>query len=499
MKLFGFEIKKKKEENIPSIVPPSGDDGSTIVTSSSTGALGEYYSVMMDIEGSIKNDNDLIRRYREAALYPDCDTAIDDIVNEAIVVEENEPPVGVNLENTELPDSIINKIRDEFDTILKLFKVEECAHEMFRNWYIDGRILFYVMIDENNIKKGINEIRYMDPRKVKKVKNVKKERQNGVEVVTGVEEYYIYNDKGISEKNAQGIKISKDSVIYSSSGITDGNSGMVISYLHKAIKAVNQLKMMEDALVIYRISRAPERRIFYIDVGNLPKIKAEQYVSDLMNKYRNKIVYDATTGEVRDDKKHMNMLEDFWMPRREGGKGTEITTLQGGQTLGQIEDVQYFQQKLYQSLNVPISRLQPQTGFSLGRSAEISREEVKFGKFIDKLRKRFSKIFLEALRIQVISKGIMNPDDWDEISGDIRFDFKRDNYFSEFKESELLGQRLTLLQQIDLYVGKYYSKEWVSKNVLRLGEEEIKEIEKEIKANPPAPALDQNGQPIQPQ
>jgi hypothetical protein len=352
---------------------------------------------------------------------------------------------------------------------------------MFRSWYIDGRSYYHILIDPARPKDGIVELRYIDPRKIRKIKNVKKEKnQKGVEVTTTTEEYYLYNDKGITQATTQGVKLSLDSVIYVTSGLLDSNTNMVLSHLHKAIKPVNQLKMIEDSLVIYRISRAPERRIFYIDVGNLPKLKAEQYVNDIMNKFRNKVVYDAATGEVRDDRKHMSMMEDFWMPRREGGKGTEITTLPGGQNLGDIADINYFQTKLYNSLNVPISRLQPQQGFSLGRSTEISRDEVKFNKFITRLRKKFSNIFSEALRIQLVAKNIIRPEEWDEIWQDIRFEYQMDNHFSELKNNEILQQRINALQLMEPYVGKYYSVEYVRRNVLMQTEEEVKEIDAQI-------------------
>jgi hypothetical protein len=411
MQLFGFEIKRKQGQELPSVVPPSPiETGSTVVN---TGVnAGGHYGMVMDLEGTIKNENDLIRRYREVSQYSDCDGAIEDIVNEAIVADE---------------------------------------------------------------------LRYIDPRKIRRIKNIKKERnKQGVDVVKEIEEYYLYNDKGITEQTTQGVKLALDSVVYAPSGYVDQNTGMMMSYLHKAIKPVNQLKMIEDSLVIYRISRAPERRIFYIDVGNLPKLKAEQYVTDIMNKFRNKIVYDATTGETRDDRRHLSMMEDFWMPRREGGKGTEITTLPGGQNLGEIQDIEYFQGKLYHALNVPISRLQPQQGFSIGRSQEISRDEVKFNKFIVRLRKKFSVLFSNALRVQLIAKGVIRADEWDEIRPFLKYDYLEDNHFSELKDSEILMQRIQSLQALDPYVGKYYSQTWVRKNILRLDEDEIEQIEKEI-------------------
>ena len=480
MQIFGFEIKRKQGQELPSVVPPSPiETGSTVVN---TGVnAGGYYGMVMDLEGTIKNENDLIRRYREVSQYSDCDGAIEDIVNEAIVADENKRSVELELDELKVSASIKTKIKEEFDNVLRILKFDERAHEIFRTWYIDGRLYYQILIDENNIKQGIVELRYIDPRKIRRIKNIKKERSaQGVDVVKEVEEYYLYNDKGITEQTTQGVKLALDSVVYAPSGYVDQNTGMMMSYLHKAIKPVNQLKMIEDSLVIYRISRAPERRIFYIDVGNLPKLKAEQYVSDIMNKFRNKIVYDATTGETRDDRRHLSMMEDFWMPRREGGKGTEITTLPGGQNLGEIQDIEYFQQKLYHALNVPISRLQPQQGFSIGRSQEISRDEVKFNKFIVRLRKKFSVMFSNALRVQLIAKGIIRADEWDNIRPFLKYDYLEDNHFSELKDSEILMQRIQSLQALDPYVGKYYSQTWVRKNILRLDEDDIEQIEKEI-------------------
>ena len=481
MQLFGFEIKRKEEQDLPSVVTPNAAaDGSTVIN---TGVnAGGYYGMVMDLEGVIKNENDLIRRYREVSQYSDCDGAIEDIVNEAIVADEDKKPVEITLDEVKVSEPIKKKIREEFGNILDLLKFDERAHETFRTWYIDGRLYYQILINQESIKDGIVELRFIDPRKVRRIKNIKKEKQGatGIEVVKEIEEYYLYNDKGITEQTTQGVKLALDSVVYCPSGYVDQNTGMMMSYLHKAIKPVNQLKMIEDALVIYRISRAPERRIFYIDVGNLPKLKAEQYVSDIMNKFRNKIVYDATTGETRDDRRHLSMMEDFWMPRREGGKGTEITTLPGGQNLGEIQDIEYFQQKLYHSLNVPISRLQQQQGFSIGRSTEISRDEVKFNKFIVRLRKKFSMLFSHALRVQLIAKNIIKPEEWDDIVSKIKYDYLEDNHYSELKDAEILTQRVQILQQLDPFVGKYYSQAWIRKNVLRLDDEDIEQIEKEI-------------------
>ena len=475
MQLFGFEIRRKNDQvEVGSVVPPSSDDGSTVVNSAAA-----YYGLVMDVEGIVKNENDLIRRYREIAQYADTDGAIEDIVNEAIISDEGS--IKLDLEKLKLSESIKKKIQDEFQNVLRLLKFSERGHDIFRQWYIDGRLYYHILIDENNIKAGIVELRSVDPRKIRRIKNIeKKKTDRGIEVVSKVEEYYLYNDKGITEQTTQGIKLTLDSVIYAPSGLVDHNTGMMLSHLHKAIKPTNQLKMIEDAVVIYRISRAPERRVFYIDVGNLPKLKAEQYVNDIMTKFRNKVVYDATTGEVRDDRKHLSMMEDFWMPRREGGKGTEITTLPGGQNLGDIQDIQYFQQKLYQALNVPLSRLQQQQGFSLGRSTEITRDEIKFSKFIARLRKRFNNLFAEALRVQLVAKGVIRGDEWDSIKENLIFIYDQDNHFTELKNNEILMQRIQMLQQMDPYIGKYYSSTWVKKNVLQLTEEEIEEMDKEI-------------------
>jgi hypothetical protein len=489
MELFGFTLGKKKPlaSAVKAVVSPPADDGATMF--GSDGAA--YYSQVLDLEATIKNENDLIRRYREAAAYPDCDSAIEDIINEAISAEDGQKSVDIDLDDLKLSDSIKKKIHAEFDEIVRLMKFEENGHEIFRNWYIDGRLYYHILLDPSKPKDGIIDIIKIDPRKIRYVKDVKKKKSpTGVDMVVSVDEYYLYNDKGLSEKTTQGVKLSKDSVIYVPSGIVDGATGTVISYLHKAVKTVNQLKMIEDSLVIYRLSRAPERRIFYIDVGNLPKLKAEQYVTDIMNKYRNKIVYDASTGEVRDDRKHMSMMEDFWMPRREGGKGTEITTLAGGQNLQNLEDVEHFQNKLYSSLNVPLGRLVPSTGFSMGKSSEISRDEIKFSKFVSRLRKKFSKLFIEALRVQLIAKGIMSQDDWEDNKQFFQFDFIRDNHFAELKEAEILQARLATLQLIEPYIGRFYDVTFVKKNVLMQTDEEIelmtKGMENDSKKEDPA-------------
>lgn len=481
MQLFGFEIKRKGEE-LPnqSVVPPSNTDGSAVVNTSVS--AGGYYGMVMDMDASLKNENDLIRRYREISQYSDADAAIEDIVNESIISDETKHPVEIILDDTPVSASIKTKIAAEFKQVLRLLQFNDRGHEIFRQWYIDGRLYYQVLFDEENVKKGIAELRFIDPRKVRKIKNIRKERTpEGVEVIKTVEEFFLYNDKGMSEQSTQGIKLPIDSVVHCPSGVVDSNNGMMLSHLHKAIKPVNQLKMIEDALVIYRISRAPERRIFYVDVGNLPKVKAEQYVNDIMNKFRNKIVYDATTGETRDDRRHLSMMEDFWMPRREGGKGTEISTLPGGQNLGAIEDIEYFQNKLYHALNVPVSRMQQSEGFSIGRSNEITRDEVKFNKFIVRLRKKFAVLFLEALKVQLVAKNIINFDDWNDIRYSIRFDFLEDNHYSELKDAELLKNRIELLQQIEPFLGRFYSDEWVKRNLLHMSDDDIKNMEAQIK------------------
>lgn len=481
MNLFGFEIKRKEpQKEIGAVVSPISDDGSTVVSTNAT----SYYGMVMDLDTIVKNENDLIRRYRETALYADCDAAIEDIVNEAIIAESDDPVIKIDLDKLKLSDPIKKKISAEFDEIVRLLNFNSKGHDIFRQWYIDGRCYYNILVDPANMKLGIQELRYIDPRKIRKIKNVEKKRtQAGVDIVVNQEEYYLYNDKGITEAQTQGVKLSLDSVVYVPSGLVDHNTGMMMSYLHKAIKPTNQLKMIEDAVVIYRISRAPERRVFYVDVGNLPKLKAEQYVNDIMNKFRNKIVYDATTGETRDDRKHLSMMEDFWMPRREGGKGTEITTLPGGQNLGDIADIQYFQRKLYQALNVPMSRLESSTGFALGRSTEISRDEIKFNKFIQRLRNKFCGLFNGALRIQLIAKNIIKPEEWDLLEQDIDYDFQQDNNFAELKENELMLQRLAALQQVDPFVGKYYSSNWVRRNILRQTDEDIETMDEQMEAD----------------
>ena len=438
----------------------------------------------MDMEVTAKNDIDLIKRYREIAQHPECDMAIEDIINEVIVSDERDASVSVSLDKLMISDNIKMKVRDEFDEVLRLLNFDEKGHDIFRRWYVDGRIYFHKVIDPKSPRKGLTEIRYIDPRKIKKVREVTKKRDlkgKGVEMIEATAEWFVYNEKGISAANTNaGLKISSDSITYVTSGVIDQTKNMVMGHLHKAIKPTNQLRMIEDAVVIYRIVRAPERRIFYVDVGNLPKVKAEAYLRDVMSRYRNKLVYDASTGEVRDDRKHMSMLEDFWLPRREGAKGTEVSTLSGGQNLGEISDVEYFQKKLYQSLNVPMSRLDADNGFNMGRAAEITRDELKFTKFVQRLRKRFTQVFNDVLKTQLVLKGIITIEDWVNIKEHIQYTFLKDGYFAELKNAEILRERLSLAQEVSPYVGKYYSVEYVRKNILQQTDEDIIEIDRQI-------------------
>ena len=481
--LFGFTIQRaiKDKGGERTFSTPTPDDGTIDV------AGGGFFGQILDTDGRERSDIDLIRRYRDIAQQAECDTAVEDIVNEGIVSNQNDQSVEVSLDRLRYPDKIKRKIRAEFDEVLRLLHFEQRGHDVFRRWYVDGRVFYHKVIDTKNPRKGITELRYIDPTKIRKVREVKKDLDNktGVEMTEKINEYFIYNEKGLSPLGigsaGQGVKIASDSITYIPSGLIDGNSGRVLSYLHKAIKPVNQLRMIEDALVIYRISRAPERRIFYIDVGNLPKIKAEQYLKDVMNRYRNKLVYDATTGEIRDDRNHMSMLEDFWLPRREGGRGTEITTLPGGSNLGEIDDITYFQRKLYRSLNVPISRLESESGFSLGRSTEITRDELKFTKFVQRIRKKFSPLFTDILKTQLLLKGVIAPDDWPEIQEHIQYDFLADGHFAELKDAELLENRLNQLQTVEAYIGTFFSKEYVLKKVLRMNDSEIQEMRDQIK------------------
>ena len=477
--LFGFRITRSKDEGKGNTFTlPTPDDGAVEI------AGGGFFGSILDTDGREKDDFQLLRKYRQISQQPECDAAVEDIVNEAVVADNNDQSVSIVLDRLPYTDKIKRKIRKEFDEVLSLLDFDVKGHDIFRRWYVDGRLFYHKVIENKNPRKGITELRWIDPLKIKKVREVDKEtdQKTGVEVVKKVNEYFIYNEKGLELRNAgsQGVKIAADSVTFVPSGLLDNSSGKVLSYLHKAIKPVNQLRMIEDALVIYRISRAPERRIFYIDVGNLPKVKAEQYLKDVMNRYRNKLVYDSSSGEIRDDRNHMSMLEDFWLPRREGGRGTEITTLQGGQNLGEIEDIKYFQNKLYRSLNVPISRMEAESGFSLGRASEITRDELKFTKFVQRLRKRFTPLFTDMLKAQLILKGIVTLEDWTVMKEHIQYNFLQDGHFAELKKAELMQDRLNALQTIETYIGTFYSKEWVQKNVLNMTDAEIDEMQKQI-------------------
>ena len=490
MEIFGFEIKRKgNEEKAPSFVAPINDDGAQVVEVGQSGySIGGGYAqgTYLDMEGGVKSEQDLILRYRQMSLIPEVDMAIDDIVQEAISSNDLDAQVGINLDATKFSDSIKSKIRDEFSEVLRLLRFNQTSSDVFRKWYVDGRMYFHLLVEPSNPKKGVVGLRMIDPLQIKKVREVlKKKNAKGVEVIDKVKEYYTYNQGGFERNqmtgsNTQTLQISPDAIVYTTSGMMDANRRNIIGYMHKGLKSANQLKMMEDALVIYRISRAPERRIFYIDVGNLPKAKAEQYLADTMTRYKNKLVYNADTGEVRDDRKHMSMLEDFWLPRREGGRGTEITTLPGGQNLGEIEDIIYFQRKLFRSLNVPISRLETEAGFSLGRTTEISRDEVKFSRFVDRLRMKFSSMFYDILKTQLVLKGIIPIEEWELEKENIRFDYQKDSHFVEMKEAEILRERVASLRELDEFVGKYYSQQWVRKNVLRQSEEEIEMIDGQI-------------------
>lgn len=482
IQLFGFEIKKarkvgEEDKKTPSIVPKVDDDGAGYVTAS-----GSHFAQYVDMEGTAAKDNiQLIQKYRGIAEHPEVDAAIEDIINESIVTSELEASASVNLDQVDAPDRIKKTITEEFDNIYSLLNFEEHGHDIFRSWYVDGRIYHHLLVNESNLKAGITEIRPIDATKIRKVKEVeyKKDAKTGAKIIDKTKEFFIYQEKvGINS----GVKLSPDSVSYVTSGLLDTSKKRVLSYLQKAIKPVNQLRMMEDSLVIYRMARAPERRIFYIDVGNMPKGKAEQHIKDIMSRYRNKVVYDANSGEIKDDRKHMSMLEDFWLPRREGGRGTEISTLPGGENLGQIDDIVYFQKKLYRSLNVPMSRLEQEAQFSLGRSTEIGRDEVKFQKFIDRLRRKFSHLFLGILKKQLLLKGICTEQDWNGWKNDIQVDFIRDNHFAELKDSELLRERLGTMDQVTQYVGEYFSREWVMKNVMMMSDDDIEEMKKQVEA-----------------
>ena len=494
--LFGFKINKKEGLKGQSPISPNQDDAVATVA-------GGYFGTYVDVEGVTRNEYELIQRYRSMALHPECDSAIDEIVNEFVVSDTDDTPVEIELSNLDIGQNIKNRIRQEFATILRMLKFDKHCHQIIRNWYIDGRLFYHKVVDLDNPKKGILELRYIDPLKLRKIRQKLnkdtdkqiKERGSALEFDWGdFIEYYIYNPRGfgvagvpqtsgvMDYTNSQGLKISADSIATCDSGLKDTNKKITISFLHKAIKSLNQLRMIEDSLVIYRLSRAPERRIFYIDVGNLPKVKAEQYLRDVMTRYRNKLVYDSATGEIRDDKKHMSMLEDFWLPRREGGRGTEITTLPGGQNLGELKDVEYFRKKLYNSLNLPPSRLTDDNkGFNLGKTTEILRDELKFAKFIGRLRKRFSELFHDILKTQLILKGIITPEDWEDMEEHIQYDFLFDNHFNELKQVELMKERIALVTQMDPFVGKYFSTEYLRRQILMQTEKEYKDIDRQMK------------------
>ena len=495
--LFGFEIKRradKEAKNIPSFVQANENDGAIDIAATGTAA-----SSYLDLAGTARSEAELVQKYRSMLQQPEVAQAVDDIVNEAISISSSEKVVECVTDDVDQPDNIKKKIREEFDTVLRLLDFSSTGYDTFQKWYVDGRINYHVMIDVTQPKRGIQELRYIDPRKIRKIREFDTKGQqstgNDNKFLTKhiKNEYYLYSEKGFmgqagssaqtahtGDNGLTGLKIAIDSVVHANSGLLNETNSLIISNLHKAHKPLNQLRMMEDAVVIYRIARAPERRIFYIDVGNLPKVKAEQYLRDMMTKHKNRLVYDAATGDVKDDRRHMSMTDDFWLPRREGGKGTEITTLPGGQNLGELDDVLYFQKRLFKSLNVPLSRMETETAFSLGRASEISRDEIKFSKFISRLRSRFSSLFDKILEKQLILKGVIKPDEWAEIQASIRYDFMSDNHFEELKESEVLRERLNLLRDIDDYVGKYYSADWVRKNVLMMSEDQIEEMRDQI-------------------
>lgn len=509
--LFGFSISKEDDEKTlerqKTFALPSNDDGAVTIQS------GAYYGTYVDLDGVVRNEIELITRYREMSMQPELESAIDDIVNEAIVMDDSGHSVSLNTDELKQNENIKKRIEEEFDYIMKCLNFGNMGHEIFRRWYIDGRLFYHVVIDEKRPRDGIKEIRYIDPRRIRKIREIQKTKDpnTGIDIIRREVEYYLYNDKGMMGAHSNlGSKIAVDSVVNVNSGLMDSKRSMVLSYLHKAIKPLNNVRMMEDATVIYRLSRAPERRIFYVDVGQMSTVKAEQYLRDIMVKYRNKLVYDSTTGEIRDDRKHLSMLEDFWLPRREGSRGTEITTLPGGQNLGQMEDVKYFEQKLYKALGIPISRLEQQQGFSLGRTTEITRDELKFTKFIQRLRSKFSTLFDDLLRVQLSLKNVCSPEEWDEFKEDIWYDFLKDNNFNELKEAELLRSRFELMQMVDPFLGRLVSVEWAHKNVLQFDDEEIEEIVEQMSKENEAQAQaeqdqmnaelpqDQNGNPIQP-
>lgn len=503
-KLFGFSIAKNgtsSEESKKSLsfVPPDYDDGAVPIE------VGGYFGTAIDFDGTIKSDIDLIKKYRDMALHPEVESAISDICNESIVYSDTLSTVKIDTGNLKQPKSIKDKIECEFDEVLDLLDFSRRGYEIFRKWYIDSRLYYHVIIDEGNKKKGIKELRPIDPTKIRKVRKINKKAMDkmapaGVQMISSVEEFYVYNEHqpNANALSMEGLKIYPDSICFIHSGLFDGYNKKIIGYLHKAIKALNQLRMIEDAVVIYRITRAPERRVFYVDVGNLPKQKAEEYVKGLMNRYRNKLMYDPATGEIADTKKHMSMLEDFWMPRREGGKGTEITTMPGGANLSEMEDVKYFQKKMYHSLNVPATRLEEQSGFNLGRASEISRDEVKFFKFIERLRMKFSELFLELLRVQLTLKNVIKEDEWGEIESRLAFKFAKDSHFTELKENEVMKDRLQVARDAEDFVGKYFSREWVRKTILRQTEDDVEQIDKQIDAEKASGELKDPSEMMQP-
>ena len=489
IELFGFTIgrtqKEQEAKDKISFALPSLEDGSLDISGPAGGAYGTY----LDMDGAAKNESDLIRKYRQMALFPEAELAVDDIVNEAVVADREQNPVNINLSNVNLSLDIKDKILENFHEVINLLNFNETGYDTFKKWYVDGRIYYHIIIDQSNPKRGILELRPIDALKIKKIRQIIPPREGyDSPTMPKVEEYFMFNEMGIDAKYgsssaANHIKIAPDSIAYCHSGLLSEDKKLVLSYLHKAIKPLNQLRMIEDAVVIYRISRAPERRIFYIDVGNLPKMKAEQYLRDIMTRYKNKMVYDANSGEVRDDRRHQSMLEDYWLPRREGGRGTEITTLPGGENLGELADIEYFQKKMYKALNVPSSRLEQESGFTLGRAQEISRDEVKFSRFVERLRGRFNNLFHTCLEKQLILKGILTLNDWRSISKNIHYEWQTDSHFAELKEAEMLQERLNLLQSMnfaDEIVGNFYSKDYIRKRILKQTQEEIDQMDREI-------------------
>jgi len=508
--LFGFEIRRavdpqEEQEKQPAFAPEIKDDGAVVV------AAGGAYGTYVDLQGAARTEAELVTKYREMSMHPEVERATDDILNEAIVIEDKEKIVQINLDDTKLSNNIKKLITTEFENVLTLLDFNKSAYDIFKRWYVDGRMYYHIIIDVTKPNEGIKEMRYIDPRKLRKIREVKRKRdkQSQVTQTQTVQEYFIYNEKGFQNKAGevgtatavQGLKIAPDSIVHITSGVLDPMNTVVLSHLHKAIKPLNQLRALEDATIVYRISRAPERRIFYIDVGNLPKMKAEQYLRDMMQRHKNKVVYDSSTGEIRDDRKFMTMLEDYWLPRRDGSRGTEITTLPAGQNLGELADVEYFQKKLYESLNVPSTRLQQDGAFIFGQDQEVSRDEIKFSKFIDRLRMRFNHLFLEALKKQLLLKNIMTDEDWELIESHVKFDYTKDNYFEQQKSTTVMRDRLTTLDQLQPYIGKYYSNEWVRKHVLYQSDEEIEEMDEQNMAEQENPLyqqqVDQNGNPVQ--